>query len=352
MAKLIEYDVTGVEESGGGTGIKAPVGLRVAKIMKCEPRTVKRDGSPANDIEIALDVGSEYDWLFTYVGLGPESDWKLAEFIRACQLKEKGKLDPSKQVGKLIRVKVNPGEYAGEYRPEAGKLLAAQDGDEIGSVAQVAETDGRPNIVQGEGEEAVEKTYTNPDFVASREGEEGIGSYDDWSDEDLEAEVTDRDLTVPGGRGSKRNKLIQALRDEDAEISGASAEEPEDEAEATAEFDIQTVEGYEDFDEWSADDVKAEYTERGLAVEGRYSEAKAREAIIAAVAEEQGVAPGGGAAAEGDDYDSWDLDQLKKEWEDREMGDLPAIRGRNAEARMSAAIIEALREDDVANPFS
>lgn len=288
MARLIDYDVTGVEESGGGTGVKVPTGLRVARIALCEQREVKANGQPANDIRVGLDMGAEYDWLFTYIGLGPESDWKLAEFIRACQLKEKGKLDPTKQVGKVIRVKVNHGEYNGEYAPDAGKLMPSQDGDEVGGLSQTAASNGSSNAIETDDEEAEDTGY--PDgFVPSREDDPEVGSYDDWADEDLEAEVNDRGATIPGGRGNKRDKLIKALREEDNAVADAADEE-----------------------------------------------------------ETEGDGDGDG---EGDDYESWEIDALKKEWEDRNLGDMPRMRGSGAAERLKNTIIEALREDDEANPF-
>jgi len=284
VARLIDYDVTGVEESGGGTGVKVPTGLRVGRIALCEQREVKANGQPANDIRVGLDMGPDYDWLFTYIGLGPESDWKLAEFIRACQLKEKGKLDPTKQVNKIIRVKVNHGEYNGEYAPDAGKLMPPQDGDEIGGLSATAAADGRSNAI--ESDEAEESQYADG-FVPSREDDPEVGSYDDWADDDLEAEVNDRGATIPGGRGNKRDKLIKALREEDNSVADAADEE-------------------------------AEGDENG---------------------------------EEGDDYESWEIDALKKEWDDRNLGDLPKMRGSGAAERLKASIIESLREDDEANPF-
>jgi hypothetical protein len=286
LAKLIEYDVTDVEESQGGTGVKIKPGVHPARIVRATHRTQRKDGQPANDIEIALDVGAEYDWLFTYVGLNPESEWKLAELVRAVGLKEKGKIDPEKHLkDKVIRVKVNPDTYGDQPTVSAGRLMKAQPGDEdkIGeSVSELSSQETGP-----EDEPAATTEYpAGPDFEPSREGEEGVGSYDDWDEADLSAEAEDRGLTLPGGRGSKKNKAIQALRDEDAEASGANAGEPE-------------------------------------------------------------------ASANGvpDDYDEWDLDRLKQEWEERQMGDLPAIKGRGAADRMKAALIDEIRKDDVENPF-
>ena len=292
MAKLIKYDVSGVEESGGGTGVKVKPGLRIAKIVRCQQREAKRDGSPANDIEVALDFGSEYDWGFTYIGLSEAADWKLAEFVRAVGLKDRGQFDPDKMLDKFVRVKVNSGQYEGEYSPQMGKLMKAVSGDDEtwaegnGSVSELSgSSKSGPEDDDDNGDDdddaAVDtKTYSKAGFEPSREGEE-FGSYDDWTDDDLYAEAEDRDLTLPGGRGSKRNKTIAALRAEDNAVSDAA-----DEAETTE-----------------------------------------------------------------DDYDEWDLDQLKEEWDQRQLGKLPAIRGRGAEESMMAAIIEQLRADDSENPF-
>jgi hypothetical protein len=294
MAKLIPYDVTGVETRAGGTGVKVKPGVRVAKIEICEQRDKKNDGSAANDIRVALNFGSEYDWGFTYIGLSEASDWKLAEFVRAVGMKEKGRLDPEKQIGKFIRVKVNSDTYEGEYSPSMGRLMPPQPGDEEawesgnGSASELSnngaedegpDDEGEP---EGEAEGFYREGQPDPD-----DPNEVVGSYDDWPDEDLAAEAEDRELTVPGGRGSKRTKLITALRDDDAAAGEEGGNGEEGEAESGEE----------------------------------------------------------------DDYESWDLDQLKTEWAERELGELPKVRGRNAETRLKGQLIEGLREDDETNPF-
>lgn len=281
MAKLIEYDVEGEDESGGGTGVKVKPGVHVARIARCTFRDKKKDGSPANDLEVALDVGAEYDWVFTYVGLSEASKWKMAELVRAMGLKEKGKIDPDKLVGKILRVKINSGSWDGEYSPDAGKLFMAQDGDEDLIGQGVSET----SINAAQGPDVNDDISDPASFEPSRETDPDIGSYDNWADEDLAAEAEDRNLTLPGGRGSKRDKAIKALRDDDN--SSADAGEPEDAGTATGD----------------------------------------------------------------DDYDEWELDNLKQEWEDRQLGDLPNLRGKNAAERVKTAIIEELRKDDVENPF-
>jgi hypothetical protein len=300
VAKLIDYDVSQVEESGGGTGVKVSPGVKPCRIMKCTHRTEKRDGQPANDLEVALSFGDEFDWCFTYVGLNESSDWKLAEFTRALGMKDKGKINVDKISADkpVIRAKVNSGVYEGQYSPDIGRLMPAQEGDEelIGaSVSEISSQVDGPDADEPDG--SAEPGTSGKEYPegyepwrenTTRDGEV-IGPYDDWSDEDLEGEVNDRGLTIPGGRGAKKAKYITSLRADDEDVSA------EPEADAPAE---------------------------------------------AATGDEPQ-----------DDYDSWDLDQLKKEWEDRQMGDLPVINGRNAEARLVVKLIEELREDDKANPF-
>jgi hypothetical protein len=304
MAKLINYDVSGVESSGGGTGVKAPAGLRVGEIMLCEQREQKADGSPANDIRLAVNVGEDYDWIYTYIGLGPESDWKMAEFVRALGLKDKGRLDPEKMKGKLIRVKVNQDTYEGEYSPRIGRLMAAVKGDVVEKASEISQRDGKANVVEADDEDEDNGNGEAEAFVPSRETEAGIGKYDSWDDADLAAEVEDRGLTVPGGRGTKHDKMIRALRADDKEAEEAEEEEAEEE---------------------EAEEEEEEETEDENA---------------------------GGEDDSDTDYESWSDEDLKNEWEERDLGDLPAYRGRNAVARVKAAIIEGLIEDDGADPFS
>lgn len=293
MAKLIKYDNTGVEESAGGTGVKVRPGVKVARIAKCQQRGPgfevenKRDGSPANDIEVALDCGPEYDWVFTYIGLSDASDWKLAEFTRALGMKDKGSFDPAKQVGKIIRVKINSGEYEGEYSPTAGKLFPPQPGDEVGAASETSNKTTGPDDEDSEPEpEVAADGFYREGQPDPEDPNETVGSYDDWEEEDLLAEIEDRGLTMPGGRGAKTAKAIKALREDDAAQEG-----PEDE-------------------------------------------------------------PEDGAAGDDDEYESMSLEDLQAEWNDRELGDQPKVRGSNAEARLKAKLIEGLRADDGDDPFA
>ena len=282
VAKLIDYDVSGVEEGGGGGSEEPKPGVYPARIVSVTQRDQKADGSPANDLQVILDLGGDYRWLYTYVGLGEASDWKLAEFVRAVGLKDKGKINPEKLANTMVRLKVNPDQYEGNYQGKAGRLMKTVEGDELpestaGSKETPEEDDGPvDDEPAGEAPEG---------FEPSREGEE-FGSYEDWKDEDLEGEVSDRGCTVPGGRGSKRDKWIKALR-------------ADDEADAEAEANGGTPA-----------DTEPE-----------------------------------------DNYDEWDVDQLEKEFSDRQLELPDKPRGRNAADRYLTAMIEALRQDDQDNPF-
>jgi hypothetical protein len=237
-----------------------------------------------------MSVGDEYDWVFTYVGLDKASDWKLAEFTRALGLPEKGKLNIDKLKGKMLRIKLNPGEYNGEYRPDPGKFFKGESDDTPGRVSQgsTSSNGASPAAEEPEADAAAESPTYKAGFEPSRESDPEVGSYDEWEDADLFAEAEDRGLTLAGGRGKKRDKAIDALRAEDAEVEGGSAAaEPEAAAEAA-----------------------------------------------------------------GDDYADWDIAQLTKEWEERQFDEpVPVKKGRNAEERTRQAIIEGLRADDEANPF-
>lgn len=289
LAKLIKYDVTDVEESGGGTGVKAKPGLYAAKIMKCAAREEKRDGTPANDIEVALNIGEEYDWLFTYIGLSKAADWKLKEFTAALGLPDKGGIDTDKLIGKMVRVKVNPGTYEGQPSPSAGRLMKAQKGDEPGPVSAVSATAAGSNghdATDDEPEAAVDDTprwregQPDPDNP-----DELVGSYDEWEDEDVFGEVTDRDLTLPGGRGGKRAKAIAALRADDE----AASAEPEPDAEPDADDDG-------DYEAWSTEELVAEYVSREFddptpEFKGRNADKRQRDAIITALTEDDQADP-------------------------------------------------------------
>jgi hypothetical protein len=335
VAKLIEYDVTDVEP-GGGQGDEPQPAVYDGTIKTVEYRDQKSDGSPVNDIHLAIDIGGGHRWMHTYINLDGAADWKLRELTDALGLPPKGKIDPDKFKNKKLRVKVNPGTYdwgdgnGPVYRAQTGTLLKPKSSDDY-----EPETDGAPSDVTSE----------DAGFVAYREGQpdpenptEEIGSYDDWTDDDLEAEVSDRNLTVPGGRGKKRDKYINALRSDDEETTATEPAQPaEDSFVATREGDENGS-----YDDWPEEDLTAELNDRGLPTPG--GRGKKQDKIIAALRADDAEA--GGGSEEGDDYESWTAEELMTQIDERGLkSKLP--RGRKTKDQL----IAVLREDDAADPF-
>lgn len=352
MAKLIGYDVSGVEEGGGGE--QPQPGVYPAEIVEVVQRTENAQGGPANDLKVTLKLGGDYSYVYTYIGLGEAAAWKLAEFTRALDLPEKGKFDPEKLKGKMIRVKINAGSYGDDYKGEAGRLMKTQDGDEL------AATGSSPASGGGVTPDEPDDAGSSDGFTPTREDD---GPYDDWSDEDLLAEVEDRGLVLPGGRGAKKDKAITALRADDeagvlpvGEESGVDADG--DKVYADPGF-VPSREDADDeevglYDAWAPEDLAAECADRGLTVaKGRGAAAKNMATLRVEDAE---VLGGGGddaaPAGSDEDYSAWSLQELSDEWVKRNMGDLPVIRGRNAEARLIAKMAEDILADDQTDPFA
>lgn len=313
----IKYDNSDIESGGGG---KEPdPGLYPGKIVSVTHRTKKADGkTPANDLEVIVDIGQEYVRLWTYIQLPgsasyDNSRWKLREFTDALGLPPKGALDPKKLEGKPVMVKTKMRRDDPD-RAEVKNLF--KPGDEV--------------LPEGE------------DVTA------GTEDYNTWSVEDLEAEIQEKGLDMPSGRKTvaKLAAVLEAAGEDEGEEPEAEEEEPEGEG-----FDITQHEGFEDWDEWDKDDLKSYLSDNGIELEGRFSEAKAKNAIIEHVqgsGEAAGGDDGGEDAEPADDYDDWSDDELKDEIKDRaEAGAEIEVKGRWTRDKA----IAAMRADDEANPF-
>lgn len=356
MAK-ITYDVSDVEVGEGGNQPKP--GVYDATIAQVTHRTEKRDGSPANDLEVAYDLGEGYAWVYSYVGLEDSSAWRLRELTDALGLKAKGALDTEKIKGKKVRVKINPDTYNDEYRARIGRVMAfgSDNGD-----GPTDEAGDEPEADAGtvDVEALIAERY--PDFpedqVPSREGEEGIDEYDKWDAEDVKGEVNDRGLEVTGRKTQKA--LLEALRKDDEEwaelLAGGSADAGDGDApdaDADTEGDSAYPKGYEPqretddnkYDDWDESDLEGELDDRGLeAASGRGN--KTAKIIKALREDDENPLTGeaAGADADGDEYDDWDLEQLVSEAKERE---LTVPRGRVTKDK----VIAILRENDAEDPF-
>lgn len=312
----IKYDVSDVETGGGGE--EPQPALYKGKVVSINNRKKKNDGTAISDLEVVCDIGEEYVRLWTYVKLpdDPNYDqsahgWKLREFTDAMGLPPKGSIDPAKLKNKPVLVKVRADtDQDGEYKGKIKNLFKPGTLDE--------------------------------DAVTGGDDSQAGNDYSEWTDEDLKAELAERDLKVTGRFSSE--KAIALLEEADGGGEEPEGEEPEGEAE------VNLPEGYEDIAEWSDDDLKEELKSKDIKLSGRFSAQKARDAIIEAIAgtgqEEETPSEEDGPT---DDYDEWETEELATEVSTRnEQGADIKVTGRKTKEKL----IEALREDDKnAEPF-
>lgn len=336
----IKYDVTDVPEGGGGA--QPQPGLYAGKIVEVKERKKKADGSPTHDLEVVISCGEGFAHQWSYIGFSEQTRWKLREFTDAVGLPPKGEIVPSKLKNKPVIVKISAD--------------TDQDGDYRGKVKNLF----KPGSVD---EDQLAKPSENG---ASADG--GATDYTDWSDEDLKAELSEKDITVTGRW--TRDKAIEALE----EYDGPGANEPEEteETEETSEPSADAPEIpeelapdlHDDEDEyagWPDGDIKSyvdDLREAGvdIPIEGRYSKAKAITALSTlsrlyhgtAEAEETGDGDGDGGddAPTTDEFDEFTDEELQDEINARnEQGAGIKVTGRKTREKM----IEALRKDD--KPF-
>jgi hypothetical protein len=253
----VKYDNSDVDTGGGGTGVPVPTGVRSGHIVQVLDR--RDDGK--NDLQVIVNFGDDWDWVYSYLNFGEASRWKFREWTDAMGLKPKGQFDPEKLSGKAISAKITHEMYEGEPRARIRRWLKPGDEEE----EEEAET-------EDEEEEEEEEE------VASADGET---NYDEWTVEDLIEEINERELEVPTGRKTAA-KLSTVLYDDDASKGNGTVEEAE---EAVSD----------DYDEWPANELKDEAEERGLdlpdLVKGRGAAAKNKKSLIALLREDDKEEP-------------------------------------------------------------
>lgn len=317
---VIKYDASDVEAGGGG--VQADPGLYRGKVVQVTERKKKADGTAVSDLEVVVDVGAEFARLWTYIPLKADAPnkWKLREFTDALGLPPKGGIDPKKEVGKAVNVKVVADtDLNGDYRGKIKNLYLPVDAANL--------------VVAGEA--------SSNGTVAAAEGD-----YEPWteeelkgaSDEDITATLDELNLTdvAQSGRGWKPKAIAAILEAQEAEPEA----DPETEPEAVA--DGALPEGYEDIDDWTADDLKEELAKLELTVPGRFSADKAKAAIL----EQVGGGDGDAEPEAEDTYDNedeWPDVDLQAEIDERnEQGADIKVPGRKSRQKM----IDALRADN------
>jgi hypothetical protein len=335
---VVKYDVSNVESGGGGE--QPQPALYQGKIASLTPRDKKANGEVVGDLEVVVDIGEEYSRLWTYVKTPNDPNyneaahgWKLRELTDALKLPAKGSMDTAKQIGKAVNVKVVADtNLEGEYRGRIKNLFA-------------------PGKIEEDGENLPEGGGDDEPLTAEELAE--------WSVEDIKEEMKERGLSVGRGRFN-RDKAIEVILENQG---GDEAEADGDGSPGAAGLDLDP-ELLEDlrtdpkfYDDWADDDIKAYVEDLGIAGNvggGRKTRAKYVAAIVSLAESAANVVNGAGADSgedegETDDYDEWDLQELKDEVATRNEQDADIkIAGRQTKDKLVAA----LREDDkVAEPF-
>jgi hypothetical protein len=258
MAK-VKYNVKGVDRSSQSYEQPQP-GLYTMEIKEANHRD--KDGK--NDIELILEITPDNDAfvgsrVWTYIGLGEASQWKLAELTDALGLPEAGTLDTAKLLGKKMKVKVNADSWNNEYRARAGRL-APLEGGEAAEVAAEDDPDA-PGGGGGDDETPAAAAGDDEPKVINRNDVELSTDpeyYADWSDEDVFEEVENQGVELGRKKKSRANVIAALIAIVEEEAGG--------EGEPTAEADGDT---YDDTDEWPDAAIAAEVKKRGLAVAGK-----------------------------------------------------------------------------------
>lgn len=183
-------------------------GLYIAKIKNVE-QSESAAGNPMLVVSLALTKDRRNGsfkgaTIRTWVALTKAADFKVRELVEAAGLRPGKTIDPDDLVGKTVQVRIKTGTFNGETRSEVGKLLpipgeeAADDDDD----------DDDDEVTEPEEVEAEEA-----DDDDDEEEEEVEDDYDEWSLEDLKAELSERDLKTAG----KKTVLIARLRKDDEE---------------------------------------------------------------------------------------------------------------------------------------
>lgn len=290
MAK-IKYDVTGVE-SKGDRPVPKP-GVYRCKIISCvDAKPENKDRRLEVQYEI-LEGDSKGYRLYDYIVFSEASEWKLAQFIRACGLPDKGALDPDKLVGVAINVRTrveNSEQYGTSAKPASLMPLDGDDDDD----EDLSEDEEDTDVDDGDEEESEDEDEDDESEDDDESEEDEEDEDEDWTEDELkeldtaalkeEAFNATDDEDNPGfgldkkkflkKKGDKKvldkPKVIKAILEaQEAKQADDEADDEDEKAEA------------EDYSKWSEKKLKAELKEREIKLKGAYSKSKAVKALKA-----------------------------------------------------------------------
>lgn len=280
----ITFDVSGSDPKKATQDLEPPKpGVYVAKVDEINPGYSKDEDTGKPDktrprLEVIYRINKgKYKGapLWDYLSFSEASQWKLDQFLQAVGIatekKRKGSFDTAKQVGKLVKVRVQ-GQGSGEdyrarvrgvfkYDPDAEDDEDTEDEDEVDEDIEDEEED--------------EETETE-DEDDTEEDDGDDEDEDDEDDEEEDALIAVGRTADSGKKGAKaaEKQLRASAKDAgldpdnydtweelaEALVAGGDSEDEEDEDEAEEEDD-----GYEEMDLKS---LKAELKSRKLKTTG------------------------------------------------------------------------------------
>jgi len=297
----VKYDVSNVEDSGSFK--QAPVALYVLKVAEFNVGE-SNSGQPMGTVvfEVVKDakgkkLKEQYGRVWHRIPLEHWDDtagwtFRLKEFIKACNLKEKGALDTDKIVGTEMLGKLKADkDLEGEYRPAVGKLMPLdKDADED-------EPDDEPD----EDEDADEDEGDDEEYTAD--------DLKELDDDDLLEVADEFEVKKPKGDldKKKRKKLIAAILE--------AQEEQEDEDEDDEDDEEEDEDSYDDM---SKSALVKEARSRKLKVKSDMDEDDIREMLREDDAEEEDDDDDTDEEEDdAEDYDEWSVEKLKAELKER-----------------------------------
>jgi hypothetical protein len=229
---LIKYDVSSIEnETDRGV---MPAGVYKVKIITCV------DAKPSGKDRRLEVVGEvvEGDWkgykVFDYINLEVEDmAWKLAQFVRALGLPDKGGLDPKKVVGLLTRSRTkvtNSDDYGMQSKHQRWLPL---DADEAESTGDDESADDEDATEDDDAEDDSQWTQEELKALALKE----------LTTLATEAELDVKEITKGKTKAAdKKNALVEAILASQSEDDEDTDDEDGDEDELWTEDELGELE--------------------------------------------------------------------------------------------------------------
>lgn len=211
MGVKIKYDVSKVE--GGGDFKQPTPGLYKAVVKEAEAGKSKAGN---DQLKVVLQIQNKGEFkgsnLFHYVPIDPDSPgfFRMKEFVTAMGKKQKGTLDLSNILGNEVQVRVKSDSFEGEYRARVGAVLPPkgedEDADDDDDDDDTSDDDGD----DGDADDSDDDGDDDDDDDDSSDDDDG-DDYEEWSADELKAELKQRGLRAAG----KKTVLIGRLRKDD-----------------------------------------------------------------------------------------------------------------------------------------